>query len=198
MSIDFANKADEGKYSLFSGATVCSDGTTRALRIDKDGPHARIPLDINPSQMPTCTLEVWVKLESIANKQGWLLGNERTGYDRTILMHDSRFGGGVALAVGYAYKTSHGPPKLHQWLHVVAIFSQGKGSYVYVDGVRSEGVVAKNRPSGAMTELWLGRPHHGNHFVDCWVRAVRVYDCALPDEAVQDLYKRGIPGIQKP
>ena len=117
MSIDFANTADEDKYSLHGGASVRSDGSTRALRIDKDGPHAKVPVDINPSQMPRCTLEIWVKLAKIANNRGWLFGNEVGGFDRTILMHDSRFGGGVVLALGNKTKnTSRGPvpPKLGQ------------------------------------------------------------------------------------
>ena len=66
--------------------------------------------------MPRCTLEIWVKLEKIANKLGWLFLNG-AGYDRTIVMHDSRFGGGVALALGDKTKnTSRGPvpPKLGQ------------------------------------------------------------------------------------
>ena len=75
------------------------DGT-RALRIDRDGPHAKLPVNISPSAMPEVTLVCWVKLNSVANNRGWLFGNEVTGYDRTILMHDNRFGGALATAVG--------------------------------------------------------------------------------------------------
>ena len=58
-----------------------------------------VPLDINPSAMPSCTIEVRFKLLSVANNYGWLINHDNGGYDRGIVVHDDRFGSGhVAMS----------------------------------------------------------------------------------------------------
>ena len=100
-SIDFDEEDLRAqKYALHQGAHVQTVDGIHALRVGGDGPYATIPVNISPDVMPACSLAVWVKLNSIPNRRGWLLGQEQTGYDRTILMHDDRFGGAVASAIG--------------------------------------------------------------------------------------------------
>ena len=140
--------------------------------------------------MPHCTLEIGLKLVSRPNNRGWVLGQEVTGYDRTILMHDNRFDGHVAAAVGHEWQSGLGAPPLGEWLHVVAVFAQGGDSYVFVNGRKSHRTIATNRPSGGQTTLWLGRPHHGGHWCDCWVKMVRVFDECVGDDDIERTAKQ--------
>jgi len=180
-------------FSLKNGAQIlpAPDGVSGALRIDKDGPYALIPgVNISPSNMNECTLTAGLYLESIANRYGWVFGHEQSGYDRTILMHVDRFGGSIASAVGFPWKpwkNSNQPP-MKKWVHVTAVFRQGGQSYVFLDGVRSDfSTVAKN--GSGMAELWVGRPHHGGHWVNSWIKEVKVFDTALSDDFVKEQSK---------
>ena len=103
--VDFSDPdaSDNTRFFLRNGAQIlpAPQGVSKALRISKDGPYALIPdVNINPSSMKDCTLTAAIYLESKANNRGWLFGSEEGGYDRTILVHDDRFGGNLASAVG--------------------------------------------------------------------------------------------------
>ena len=193
ISIDFGDDADEDKYTLHDGAERQDDTDgRRALRIAREGPHAKIPVNISPDVMPDCTLAIWVKLETIANDRGWLLGNEVTNFDRTIVLHDDRFDG-VGSTIGMTWNASLGPPPIGQWMFVVARFKQGGVSHVFLDGRKSwPSPRTENRPSGGQRELWLGRPCHGGHWVDCWVKRVEVYASALQDDDIALLRAQGM------
>jgi len=190
--VDFSDPdaSDNTRFELKNGAQIlpAPNGVFKALRIPRDGPYALIPnVNINPSNMKECTLTAGVYLESIANAHGWLFGNEHHGYDRTILMHDSRFGGNVASAVGKAWTpwNTRSSPPLKKWIHVTAVFRQGGVSYVFIDGVRSDKTVIANNNPG-LNDLWVGRAHWGGHWVDSWIKEVKVYDEALTDENVKE------------
>lgn len=126
-------------------------------------------------------------LESIANNFSWVFGNENGGFDRTILMHDYRYGGGVASAVKYTWQpwTQAEKPLTKEWVHVTAVvFRQHGESYVYLNGVKSDCMVTASNNSG-MKDLWIGRPVWGGHWVDSWIKEVKVFDSALSDDMVE-------------
>lgn len=125
-------------YTLENGAQIkTSPGGFPALRIDSDGPYAKIPdIDIGPSNMPDCTLTIGLYLESIpSNALGWIFGHEEWTVDRTIILHDSRPGflgpNVVTSGVGDGWmpwandnlETDTPPTKV--WFHVTAVFRQG-------------------------------------------------------------------------
>mmetsp|Transcript_8289 Transcript_8289/g.9669 ORF Transcript_8289/g.9669 Transcript_8289/m.9669 type:complete len:291 (+) Transcript_8289:132-1004(+) len=194
-SVDFSTYKKGGNNNnvrFFSGASIkVSDDGIRSLRIDRDGPYATIPIDTSPTAMPHCTFEIGLRLESIANDRGWVLTNEVTGFDRSVLMHDSRFGDGqIASAVGREWSSGMGPPPLREWIHVVATFQQNDKSRVYLNGSPSPSfTVARNRPIGCQESVWIGRPHHGGHYCDCWVKHVKIYDSALGHDQIATLAK---------
>jgi len=178
-------------YSLKDGAQILTgpDGS-KALRIDKDGPYALIPgVNIGPSAMPACTLMIGLYVESFANNRGWVFGHEENGYDRTILVHDDRFGGGLASAVGKTWNPwtdgSKGKVPTKQWVHLTAVFRQNGDSYVYLNGIRSDNKVTAKNNEGR-NDLYVGRPEWKGHWVDSWIKEVRVFDEALTDASVVD------------
>ena len=127
-------------YSLHGDATIqenAPDGVARALRIENSGQYALLPgVNISPSEMPDCTLVIVLYMESISmsGAKGWVLGNEEAGYDRSIIMHDSRFND-MGMALGYSNSVweTKTLPTVQKWLNIVAVFRQGKESYFYVD-----------------------------------------------------------------
>ena len=193
--VDFsdASSSSNTPFDLKNGVEILptAPGGFSALRISRDGPYALIPgvNNINPNTMPHCTLTIGLYLESIANNRGWVFGHEQGGYDRTILMHDSRFGGGIASAVGKTWQPWISPqaPPVKEWIYVTAVFRQNGESVVYLNGVKSDrSVVAKN--SSGKGGLAIGRPEPwGGHWVDAWIKEVNVFDSALDDDEVERL-----------
>lgn len=189
-SVDFSTYTAGGDVRLFDGASIrVSDDGIRSLRIDRDGPYATIPIDTSPTAMPHCTFEIGLRLESIANVRGWVLTNEEHGFDRSIVMHDDRFGGGqIASAVGDVWSSGIGSPPLREWIHVVAVFQQDGKSRVYLNGSPSPCyAVAENRLLDCKDSVWIGRPHHAGHYCDCWVKHVNIYDAALGHNQIATL-----------
>ena len=188
-------------YTLHNGASIlpAPKGVSKALRIDKDGPYALIhDVDIGPTNMPNCTLMIGIYLESIANDRGWVLGHHRYGHDRSILMHDSRFGGGIASSIGRIWQPWKRPksPPTGEWLHITAVFRQRGESYVYLNGVRSDNkAIARN--SNGFTDLWVGRSRWRGHWSDCWIKEVKVFNEALNDEEVSFQSKQFFKDIAK-
>jgi len=182
-------------YSLEGGAQILSaPGGVQALRIPSDGPHAKIPnKNIGPIAMPQATLTIGVYLVSIANDRGWIFTHENGGYDRGIILHDSRYGhyngqGVIASGVGYEWSpwtnalASKAPTG--EWFHVTAVFRQNGACNVYVNGVKSSRSTTGNN-HGGLADLYVGRPLVGsNHWANAWVKEVKVYNAALSDSQI--------------
>ena len=98
------------------------------------------------------------------------------------------------MSLTQKWHSNLGAPPVGSWIHVVATFQQYGESYVYLDGRQSNCASSNtsNRPSGGRTELWLGRPHHGGHWCDCWVKSVQVFNYALQASEVQAIYAAGV------
>mmetsp|Transcript_31556 Transcript_31556/g.50337 ORF Transcript_31556/g.50337 Transcript_31556/m.50337 type:complete len:688 (-) Transcript_31556:155-2218(-) len=194
--IDFSSDSQSNTpYVLKDGAQILTaPGGFRALRIDKDGQYALIPgVNINPSAMPACTLMIGLYVESFANNRGWVFGHEESGYDRTILVNDDRYGGGVASAVGKMWTpwtdASKGKVPIKQWVLLTAVFRQNGDSYVYLNGIRSDSKVIATNNEGS-NDLYVGRPKGwSNHWVDSWIKEVKVFDQALTDGSIADYAK---------
>jgi len=206
VQIDFDDIGDNSDNThnpqLLGGAKIlkrCED-TFQSLRIDSDEAYALIPgFNIGTSAMPHCTLMIGIHLVSIANRYGWVLGHEMLGgYDRTILMHDERFGGGIASAAGKIWQpwNKPQPPPLGKWIHVTAVFRQGKTSSVFLNGIESDKSVIATNNEGS-NDIMIGHPKdYSDHWTDCWIKEVMVFDEALPNSQVVKYAKRFLEGIK--
>merc|ERR1712048_1338238 len=80
--------AAAGPNAVFHGAS----GEAGVVAIDaSDGRYVTIPVDINPVAMPCLTMEVCVKLKSISNQYGWVMGHDSGDWGRALILHDTRF-----------------------------------------------------------------------------------------------------------
>lgn len=96
-----------------------------------DNVIASVNLDISPSAMPAISIELWVRINSLAgSSNGWIIGHDNGGFDRGICMHDARYGG-IAGPNGATYSSILGPPDVGEWTHVIATFENGIDSKVY-------------------------------------------------------------------
>jgi len=191
---DWHDHSTHGRAVTNSGAAW--DASEKAFDFRPSTAVMSTELNISPSQYTDLTMELWVKLNSIANIYGWVAGQDDGGYDRTILLHDQRYGstggtGHVASAIGTTWSSNLGPPPLGVWIHVVAVFRQGGDSYVFLNNVKSNVVTANNNEG--RSNLYIGNypTATGDHHADVWIRKFRVYGRALSDDEVYSLYMEG-------
>jgi len=139
------------------------------------------PVNINPSALPKMTMGMWVNLRSIPNNQGWVLGHDNGGYDRSLNLHDSRYGFGVAGGTGRSPHSSSLlklKDNLNSWHCVAASYdSVANTTTYYADGaVQTVSAAPGNGNAGAT----LGGLHnYGNHTVDGLVDEVFMFDRVL-------------------
>ena len=185
--MDFGDDSHQSRYTLQHGAYIGNVDRITALRVG-GGMIASLPININPSQMTDCTISVWFKLLTVANNYGWLVSSDNGGYDRGVIVHDSRFGGGVAPIPGAAYNSGLPAPTLNEWSHVVVVYRQGGESAAFLNGVKSNTHSPTSNGDG-LTTLAVGTiPHHGgSHAADAWVKSITVWNEALSDVFVHGM-----------
>eukprot|EP00964_Phaeocystis_antarctica_P112908 scaffold77025_cov69-Phaeocystis_antarctica.AAC.1 len=146
--------------------------------------------------MTDCTISVWFKLLTVANNYGWLVSSDNGGYDRGVIVHDTRFGGGVAPIPGVEYSSglpavveySSGlpAPTLNEWSHVVVVYRQGGESAAFLNGVKSNPNPNTNNGEG-FTQLTVGGHKIARDGVDAWVKSITIWSEALSDVDVRQL-----------
>ena len=177
-------------YTLHEGAHIGSLDNIEALRVG-GGKYATLPININPSSMTDCTIEIWFKLLTV-NGLGWLVSTDNHGYDRGVVVHDYRFGGGVAPIPGAAYNSGLPAPTLNEWSHVVVVYRQGGESAAFLNGVKSNTHSPTSNNEG-LTTLTVGTipfpgfglVHQKSHAADAWVKSITIWNEALSDVFVQ-------------
>lgn len=199
FAVDFSDpdSVDENA-ELVTASVSTGPGGVDALRIDECGKYAILPVNINPDVMPDVTLVLNIYLESIAEGSlGWALSSDNGGYDRSIVLHDSRFGG-MGMSAGQAVsvwgENGDGQPPLQQWMQIVAVFSQsdlfsqselvGSGTF-YVNGEAAPVEIETFNYDGT-TDLVVGTNLYCDctHWTDSWIKGVQVFDSALTSTEV--------------
>lgn len=196
FAVDFSDPDSvDANAQLVTASVSTGPGDVDALRIDECGKHAILPVNINPDVMPDVTLALNIYLESVVEGSlGWPLSSDDGGYDRSIVLHDSRFGG-MGMASGYATsvwgENDDGQPPLQQWMQIVAVFSQsglvGSGTF-YVNGEAAPVEIETFNYNGR-TDLVVGTNLFSEctHWTDSWIKEVQVFDSALTSTEVTAL-----------
>jgi hypothetical protein len=193
FTIDFETGESNlpGGFELMNGAAVkngAPGSVAKALRIDSDGPYVVFPnLDISPSKFPEVSMAIEFYLESIPEgSKGWLLNHDNGGFDRAIVLHDERFGGmthGVGFPAGSVYG-SYTTPEIGKWVQIAVTFRQGGECAVFM-GNKKAPITHEGKNNDGKSSLILGRVVPSkNHWCDCWIKGVSVYDKGLRDEEI--------------
>jgi len=176
----------------------------RALRIDTNSKHVTLPVNINPRNMNDCTIVIGVYLVAKENNLGWVLSCDNGGYDRGIVLHDTRFKG-MGMPTGSNRSVwnndTEGQPRMRQWMHIAAVYRHGSsanGSF-HVDGTAAPISVMENNIWGGNHHITVGTnplsPH--NHWVNCWVKEVKVFNRALNGNEIKQLNNQFKKDFQK-
>ena len=190
FEVDFGNASHQSMYTLHKGAYIGSVDNIKALRVG-GGKYANLPININPSSMTDCTIEIWFKLRTIPQHNGWLVSTDdiHGWYDRGVIVHDERFGGGVAPIPGATYNSGLPAPTLNEWSHVVVVYRQDGVSTAFLNGARGD-LYSPTTNNEGFTTLTLGTIVANNieHATDAWVKSITIWNEALSDVQVQGLY----------
>jgi hypothetical protein len=143
--------------------------------------------NISPSRHPKLSIEVVFYYEG-KDGLGWIVGSDNGGYDRAVIISDTRFGG-IAQGIGRSYNSNIDYPSTGAWHHVVIVYDQNvnNGSFLTLDGAKGNTITANNNESRDSFSIG-GDNQHNNHSFDGYIRKVAVYDKALSDNDIANMY----------
>lgn len=174
------------------GASFVSGYKGGALKFDGIDDYVRIPLDINPSNMPEFTFSAWVKTQKMS---GTIMSHDNGGFDRTLDI-DYRGGdwGWSAFAGNGGVLGSH-PVSVDQWTFVAVVYNQGRGTVsLFVDGKIYEKM-------GTLTEglsyLCLGASPTFGSFFSGLIDEVYFYDRALTFKSLKQIFSGSQPKVME-
>ena len=129
----------------------------------------------------------------IDNDKGWAIGHDNGGFDRSLILHDTRYASKPAAGIGYAYDSELAALTTGAW-HFVAASYQGNGSptTVYVDGSYDLTPNAANT-NGNTSFTVGGLVNYANHEIDGLVDNIFIFDRALSVEELDDIRINGLP-----
>lgn len=165
-----------------------------SVRMDSSDDNFLFPLDVGPDKMPKATFEIWAYLDKVTpNSFGWLMGAENGGCDRYIILHDKRINGAgpSCKAIGQQGGWGLGNAPTGQWSHLVAVYTQGGPSYMFLNGKKSKVITTKH--DGHPAFLMIGAPYKSGHLAAVHVASARVYNDVLSDDEIL-AHSRSPPG----
>jgi hypothetical protein len=175
------------------GSTTKYDNDVEAFHFDYEKSSLiTCPLDISPARKSALTIEVIFKFDkdfNAAKTKSWIIGHDNSGYDRSIILTDTRFGG-AGTGVGYAYTSGLGNPSVDVWHHAIATWDQNKSgkSFLCIDGKCGKKVTAKNN-SGYSTFTIGGLTKYANHGIKGHVKSVKIWGTAFDDALMKQAYE---------
>jgi hypothetical protein len=176
-----------GKYELDTEGLLF-EGQNPGSYLFNDRVKLLKGFDIGPQHFPALTIEIWVRVNSILEQNGWIVGADNGGFDRAIVLHDARYGG-IAAPGGSVYQSSLGYPPVGEWLHIVATFENGHDCKVYLN-YRHQDVRATNNDDGGLPDMSIGGlQNYEGHAGDVSIAEVRLYSRRLSDSDVFQLYQ---------
>ena len=115
------------------------------------------------------------------------MSNDDSGFDRAIILHDTRFGSKVAAGVGFQYASTLPAVSINAW-HCVAVAYDDVNdkALVYIDG--STELISSTFPGtkgGESNKLAaLDNPSYGSHEINGLIDEVFVYDQFLDKDMI--------------
>lgn len=158
-----------------------------------DGVNDRVEaaVNISPSAMPALTIGGWFNLSGTAGKD-WAISQDNGGYDRALILNDTRFGSGVAAGVGRTYTSTLPTMTLNDW-HFMAVSYQGNGqsATVFLDGL-SQVVTGVNNSDGLNFFTIGGLYSYTGHEVQGRADNIFIFDRALSVAELGDIQRNGV------
>jgi len=198
---DFSGFGNDGTLTNMNPATDWVDGRL-GTALDFDGSDDQVTVGDDESldigQNDSFTSSVWFKW--FGGDQGYLISKRRydTGYTNYIT--DSDFGANLRIRLfdseGDTAKVTWEPPQ-NKWTHLVTILDRSNDQWrVYANGelVGTDDASSIDDASSPRDFVIGSRPGAGRYF-DGQIDNVRIYDRALTEANVQDLYQSGFAKV---
>ncbi|MDT0595038.1 LamG-like jellyroll fold domain-containing protein [Glaciecola petra] len=159
-----------------------------------------LPVDISPSSLPQMTMGMYINVRSILNDRGWVIGHDNGGYDRSLIISDTRFGQGLAAGVGSTYTSSLFDlgDNLDKWFGIAVSYDQlASTATVYINDLEGNSFTQT-----VNTTLGNGQPNasvgglnaFAGHGVDALVDDVFIYNRALSQSEL-DIVFTPVPSV---
>ena len=187
------------QWKSYSDATVCTLGSGSVYDKDETAFHfdysqaslITCPYDISQSKHSELTIEIVFKLDDDFNggqTQGWIVGQDNSGYDRSLILSDSRYGG-MGQGIGGTYNPGIAQPSNGKWHHAISTYKQGVagGSFITLDGTIGAKTTANNN-DGVSSFTIGGLQNYGSHGIKGLILGVRIYDVAFDDTLATAAY----------
>lgn len=177
--------------TLVNGASYGAGLEGQAFLFDGVNDRVEAAVNISPSALPAITIGGWFNLSGTAGLD-WGLSQDNGGYDRALILNDSRFGTGVAAGVGRTYTSTLPTISLNEW-HFMAVAYQGNGlaATVYLDGVAQ--VVSNVNNSDGLNFFTIGGLYsYSNHEMQGLADNIFIFDRALSVAELGDIQRNGV------
>jgi len=162
-----------------------------------DGNGRQIDYNVSPSNHEALTYEIWFYVvKKPTGSQCWILGHDNGGFDRSLNLCDSRYGG-IGAGNGGTWggkKSTLGYVEENAWYHIVVTFKNGESdNMVYVqkvDGALASNSFSANNGDGDQHFSIGGLENFNNHHIKAYIPIVRLYDTRLSQTQVEALYEQ--------
>ena len=178
-------KDEQSGYECTLGSSTTYNHTVKSFHFDYSRSSLiACPYNISPSIHSDLTIEIIFKLDYDYNPgstNAWIVGHDNSGYDRSLVLSDNRYGG-VGSGIGGTYTSGIPSPSVGIWHHGIATFRQGisRESFVAIDGVLGSKVTANN--GNGKSEFTIGGlANYANHGIKGFVKGVRVFPASFND-----------------
>mmetsp|Transcript_12356 Transcript_12356/g.10975 ORF Transcript_12356/g.10975 Transcript_12356/m.10975 type:complete len:424 (-) Transcript_12356:385-1656(-) len=180
------------------GKEICFDPQTGISAAE----CVAIPINIDYDETPNVSFELYLKQGEIENNFGWIMSQDDGLFDRSILMHDTRFAPsgetyGLALGMGATY-TGTTMISQDEYTHLVAVFEggyPGGTGKIYINGeLISETSTLNDRNQGSSSSTydhicWNTNPGHNNHGWNGCFTGAKIFTSVLDQDDVTILYE---------
>ncbi len=187
---DTRDYSGNNNHGTNNGADFVAGIKGQALSFDGTDDYVRIPVNINPDNMPQLTMVGWANSDLESRT---VISHDNGGFDRSIDI-DNR-GGGVGWSAfsGTGGVLGFHPVTKDEWTFLAVVYDQGAETVkLYVnDKVYEE----KGRLSAGWDYTHIGsNPSYGGHFSGM-IDEVRIYNSALSESEINSIRQGGsVPG----
>lgn len=177
--------------TLVNGASYGVGVQGQAFSFDGANDRVEAAVNISPSAMPALTIGGWFNLSGAAGKD-WAISQDNGGFDRALILNDTRFGSGVAAGVGRTYTSTLPTLTLNDW-HFMAVAYQGNGlnATVYLDGLSQ--VVTNVINNDGLSFFTIGGLYtYTGHEMKGLADNIFIFDRALSVAELGDIQRNGV------
>ncbi len=189
------DRAGSAATTLVNGAGYGVGRNGQAFAFDGVNDRVDAQVNISPAAKSAVTIGAWIFVSGHGGSPDWAMGHDDGGYDRALIVNDTRYGGpnaGPAAGVGRTYASTLPRFTTGEW-HFMAVSYQGNGlsATVFFDGLTQEITNVQNS-NGQSTLTFGGLRNFSGHEIRGFMDDVFVFNRALTVAELRDVQANGL------